>query len=89
MSMEEAVGFALARDDQRLVWPDGAPAGLSSRELEVVHLVVEGLTNREIAERLGISPKTVDNHLANIFAKVGVLSRTALATWAIRRGLRR
>jgi DNA-binding NarL/FixJ family response regulator len=52
--------------------------------MQVVQLVAEGLSDRQIASRLGISPRTVDNHLRHIFEKVGVSSRTALATWVAR-----
>jgi DNA-binding CsgD family transcriptional regulator/tetratricopeptide (TPR) repeat protein len=65
----------------------GHPAGLTSREIEVVALVVEGLRNAEIAERLVISPKTVDHHLSSLFTKLGVTSRQAAATKALRLGL--
>ncbi len=63
------------------------PDGLTSREAEVVAQVAAGLTNREIAQRLVISPKTVDRHLANIFNKTGVANRAALASYAARHGL--
>jgi DNA-binding CsgD family transcriptional regulator/tetratricopeptide (TPR) repeat protein len=63
------------------------PAGLTSREIEVVALVVEGLRNAEIAERLFIAPKTVDHHLSSLFTKLGVKSRQAAATKALRLGL--
>ncbi|HWI63229.1 MAG TPA: AAA family ATPase [Symbiobacteriaceae bacterium] len=63
------------------------PDGLTEREAEVVRLVAQGLTDKEIGARLFISPKTVDGHLRNIFNKVGVSSRTALATYAARHGL--
>ena len=53
----------------------------------VVQRVAEGLSDRQIASRLGISPRTVDNHLRHVFEKVGVSSRTALATWALRSAL--
>ena len=59
---------------------------LSERELEVVALVVEGLTNREIAMRLYLSPNTVKVHLRHIFAKTGVASRTELSILAVREG---
>lgn len=51
---------------------------LSKRELEVVHSLAEGLTNREIAERLGLSQHTIKNYLFRIFDKLGVSSRTEL-----------
>ena len=59
---------------------------LSERELDVVRKVVEGLSNDEIAVDLGISPKTVESHMRRIFERVGVVSRTELATRALREG---
>lgn len=61
--------------------------GLTARQLEVIALVCQGLTDREIAARLFISRKTVDRHLRNICNKVGVHNRTALAAYAARQGL--
>ena len=61
--------------------------GLTTRELDVLRLVVEGYSNPEIATRLFISPRTVRNHLTQIFAKLGVASRTAAATCAVRHDL--
>ncbi len=59
---------------------------LSERELEVVALVAEGLTNREVAEHLYLSPNTVKVHLRNIFAKTGVASRIELSMMAVKEG---
>ena len=53
--------------------------GLTIREREIIDLVSEGLTNDEIAQRLWISPGTVRRHLENIYAKLGVHTRTAAA----------
>jgi len=55
----------------------GLPAGLSPREVEVLRLLVAGASNREIAEQLFVSPRTVQTHLTNIFGKLGVGTRTA------------
>jgi DNA-binding NarL/FixJ family response regulator len=60
---------------------------LSERELEVLGLVAEGLTDREIGEVLFVSPRTVATHMARILDKLGVESRTAAATMAVRQGL--
>ena len=66
---------------------DGASFGLSAREHEILRLVVEGRSNPEIAAALFISHKTVRNHMTSILGKLGVDSRTAAATVALRRGL--
>jgi len=58
---------------------------LSVREREVAELVARGLTNRQIAERLVISERTVDRHVSNIFAKLGVVTRAHLAAWVVER----
>lgn len=61
-------------------------AHLSGRELQVVRLVVDGLSNDEVATRLAISTRTVEAHLHRIFARLGLVSRTELASRAIREG---
>ncbi|MDP9358924.1 MAG: LuxR C-terminal-related transcriptional regulator [Chloroflexota bacterium] len=61
--------------------------GLTPRELDVLALLVEGRSNREIAETLFVSPRTVDNHVTNILAKLEVKSRTAAVAAARRLGL--
>jgi DNA-binding NarL/FixJ family response regulator len=60
---------------------------LSHRELEVLDLLAEGLSNKLIAHALNISEHTVKTHVASIFAKLGASSRTEAASQAIRRGL--
>jgi DNA-binding NarL/FixJ family response regulator len=58
------------------------PGGLTKREVEVLTRIAAGESNREVAKHLFISEKTVGRHLANIFVKIGVSSRTAAAAWA-------
>jgi DNA-binding NarL/FixJ family response regulator len=65
------------------------PAGeieLTGREREVLQLVVDGMANKQIARRLGISEKTVKGHLTNLFQRIGVADRTQAALWAERTG---
>ncbi len=61
--------------------------GLTPRESEVLVLVRQGLANKQIARRLGISERTVKAHLTSVFASIGVVDRTQAALWAERRGL--
>lgn len=65
---------------------EAAPGTLSRRELEVAKLVAEGLTNREIANRLFISERTVDGHLEHVREKLHVNTRAQVATWVARQG---
>jgi len=65
----------------------GPLAGLSDREREVLSLVAAGLANKQIAQRLGISEKTVKAHLTRVFREIGVFDRTQAALWAQRNGL--
>jgi DNA-binding NarL/FixJ family response regulator len=58
-----------------------APAGLSRREHEVAQLLARGLSNREIAGRLYLSERTIDNHVHHILDKLGFDSRVQVATW--------
>jgi two-component system response regulator NreC len=60
---------------------------LTPREREVLRLVAEGHTNRQIAELLGVSPKTVDTHRTNLMAKLDLHDAQAVTRWAMRRGL--
>jgi DNA-binding NarL/FixJ family response regulator len=57
-------------------------AGLSAREVEVLRLVAQGLSDAQVAERLYLSPRTVGTHLRTIYNKLGVDNRTAAAHWA-------
>ncbi|MEW6182295.1 MAG: response regulator transcription factor [Bacillota bacterium] len=65
----------------------GNPDGLTEREVEVLRLVAEGASNRDIAGKLYISEKTVKNHLSNIFQKIQVTDRTQAALYALKQRL--
>jgi non-specific serine/threonine protein kinase len=79
LSVDEAVTLAL-EDRRSQTTHDDA---LSPRELEVARLVAQSLTSAQIASELHLSPRTVDNHLAHIFNKLGLSSRLQLATWLV------
>ena len=66
--------------------PNSANMSLSAREMEIIDLVASGLTNQEIAVRLTISKRTVDNHVSNMFTKTGSKNRVALLNWAMDHG---
>lgn len=63
------------------------PGGLSDREVEVLRLIAKERTNREMAEELYISPKTVGRHVENIYSKIGVSTRAGAAVYAMEEGL--
>jgi DNA-binding NarL/FixJ family response regulator len=84
----------LSDDSQRALvndWLEGGQAQpddpLSPRELEVVKLVAEAYTNRQIAATLNVSEKTVESHRANVLRKLGMRDRVEIVRYAIRRGL--
>ncbi|MDK2817309.1 MAG: two-component system, NarL family, response regulator NreC [Moorella sp. (in: firmicutes)] len=74
-------GFSAARED------DAGKAELTDREMEVLRLAAEGLTNAEIARRLFISVKTVQAHRANLMQKLGLHDRVDLVKYAIKKGI--
>jgi len=76
----EAAGHRLPRRRVAL-------AGLTAREVEVLILLARGLSNRQIAEQLVITPKTAGNHVEHIYAKIGASSRAAAAMFAVQHGL--
>jgi non-specific serine/threonine protein kinase len=84
MTPEQAVEYALAGPPA--VLPIDT-AGLSSRELEVLRLVAEGLSDPQVAEKLYLSPRTVGHHLRSIYRKLGVSSRAAATKAAVERSL--
>jgi HD-GYP domain-containing protein (c-di-GMP phosphodiesterase class II) len=73
-------GHRVAR---RRTWP----AGLTAREVDVLRLVARGLSHREIAQRLTISPKTASNHVEHIYTKIGATNRAMAGMFAMRHGL--
>jgi DNA-binding NarL/FixJ family response regulator len=62
------------------------PVSLSDRELQIIDLVAAGLTNQEIAGKLEISKRTVDNHISNILTKTSTDNRVSLVRWALHWG---
>ena len=90
LPLEQAVDEALSFEAAPVVpppAPSARPGGLSEREVEVLRLVAQGLTNAEIAERLFLSPHTVNAHLRRIYDKLDVTSRSAATRFAMEHGL--
>jgi DNA-binding NarL/FixJ family response regulator len=98
MGLEEAIEYALSKkesptatlssnSEQPSARAAEHSAGLTPREVEVLGLVAEGLTNAQIAQRLFLSPRTVHRHLNSVYHKLGVRSRTAATRFAIEHGL--
>lgn len=67
--------------------PGPRPEALTEREREVLELVAQGMSNKEIAQNLVVSERTARTHVSNILSKLGLVSRTQAALWAIREGL--
>jgi DNA-binding CsgD family transcriptional regulator len=65
----------------------GGPAGLTTREMEVLVLLARAASTRQIATRLGIAPKTAGNHIERIYIKIGATTRAAAALFAMQHGL--
>jgi HD-GYP domain-containing protein (c-di-GMP phosphodiesterase class II) len=63
------------------------PAGLSERECEVLGLIARGLTTKQVARRLGITPKTCDHHIQRLYGKAGVSTRAGATLYALEHGL--
>ncbi len=67
--------------------PSGLVEPLTNRELDVLRLIVQGYTNRQMAGRLNLSVRTVESHRANLMDKLGLRSRVELVRWATENGL--
>ena len=83
----DAVEAILGAAGHRTLRRREGPAGLTAREVEVLVLLARGLSNKQIAARLVISPKTAGNHVEHIYAKIGVSTRAAASLFAMREGL--
>ncbi|KZB88644.1 LuxR C-terminal-related transcriptional regulator [Amycolatopsis regifaucium] len=82
MSTGDAIAYALG---ERSPEPRKQAARvLTKRETEIAHVIAEGLTNQEIADRLGIARRTVDTHIDHILTKLGYSNRVQVATWVTR-----
>jgi predicted ATPase/DNA-binding NarL/FixJ family response regulator len=88
MTSEQAIEYALDHSaTPETTVRETYPAGLSTREVEVLRLVAQGMTNAEVAEKLFISPRTVNWHLGSVYRKLGVSSRTEATRFAIEHDL--
>ena len=83
----DAVEGVLGAAGHRVPRRREGPAGLTAREIDVLRLVSRGLSSKEIAARLVISPKTARNHIEDIYAKVGVSNRAGASLFAVQQGL--
>ncbi|MFZ2012997.1 MAG: LuxR C-terminal-related transcriptional regulator [Nocardioides sp.] len=91
MDLAEAAAYALHQVGEAsralaLAGQRGGPAGLTAREAQVLRLIAEGSTTRDVSERLFISAKTADNHIQHIYTKLGVTNRAAATRWALDHG---
>ncbi|MEO7016586.1 MAG: helix-turn-helix transcriptional regulator, partial [Leifsonia sp.] len=87
-SLEHGIAYALGASVRKRVPISSrkAPSGLSARESQVAALVGEGLSDKEIAEKLVISRRTAEGHVAKSLMKLGLTSRSQLGSWAAWRG---
>ena len=83
----DAVDAVLTAAGHRVVRRREGPAGLTAREVEVLRLVAQGLSNKDIAARLVISPKTTGNHIEHIYTKIGASNRATASLFAMQHGL--
>jgi HD-GYP domain-containing protein (c-di-GMP phosphodiesterase class II) len=83
----DAVRLVLAAAGHRAAVSSQRPGGLTNREVDVLRLLARGHTNQQIARHLGLSPKTVSNHVEHTYTKLGVSSRAAATLYATQHGL--
>jgi HD-GYP domain-containing protein (c-di-GMP phosphodiesterase class II) len=83
----EAAEAVLAAAGHRIGRRREGPAGLTAREIDVLRLVARGMSSKQIATRLVISPKTARNHIEHIYAKIGASSRVSASLFAVQHGL--
>ena len=92
MDLREAAAYAVHQiaEARRAIAAEQAlagPAGLTTRETQVLRLVADGATTRQISEQLFISAKTADNHIQHIYTKLAVTNRAAATRWALDHGI--
>jgi non-specific serine/threonine protein kinase len=90
LSPDEAAAFALADEAEVSAWQSSPPTAvdnLTRREVEVLRLLAAGRSNREVAEDLSLSVRTVERHITNLYGKIGARGRADATAYAIRRGL--
>jgi DNA-binding CsgD family transcriptional regulator len=83
----EAVNAVLAAAGHRVRHRPALPCDLTPREAEILALLARGLSNKEMAQRLSVSARTVSSHVEHAYAKIGVSTRGAAAMFAMRHGL--
>ena len=90
--MSRVIGFShptavLAAAGQRRGKRPSGPAGLTPREVEVLSLIARGASTRQVAQSLGITPKTAGTHIERIYAKTGASTRSTATLFAMQHGL--